>query len=85
MKEGTIRLPVNGGFLIAGRNTDPDCDGIDIMFETNDGDIIGIVTTECRKDTNKRKINIYSYLDVYSDYYTSKSTIDIDKIYDALG
>ena len=84
MEVGKIRVPVNGGFLIADRNASPDCDGICIMFETNDGDIIEIITTECRKDTNKRKINIYSYLDVYSDYYTSKSTIDIDKIYDAL-
>lgn len=85
MEVGKIRVPVNGGFLLAGRNEGTDCDGIYIMFETDDGDIIDIVTTECRKDTNKRKINIYSYLDVYSDYYTSQSTIDIDKIYDALG
>ena len=85
MEVGKIRVPVNGGFLIAGRNESPDCDGIDIMFETNDGDIIDIVTAECRKDVNKRKIHIYPYLDVYSDDYTSKSTIDIDKIYDALG
>ena len=73
MKEGTIRVPVNGGFLVAGKNADDDYDGI------------YIVTTECRKSELKRKIHIYSYLDVYSDDYTSKSTIDIDKIYDALG
>lgn len=85
MKEGTIRVPVNGGFLVAGKNADDDYDGIYIVFETDDGDIIDIVTTECRKSELKRKIHIYSYLDVYSDDYTSKSTIDIDKIYDALG
>ena len=38
-----------------------------------------------KEDEDKKKINIYSYLDVYSDDYTSKDTIDIDKIYDALG
>ena len=51
---------------------------------TVNGDIIDIITTECRKSELKRKIHIYAYLDVYSDYYTSKRTIDIDKIYDAL-
>lgn len=85
MKEGTIRVPINGGFLVAGKNADDDYDGIYICFETDDGDIIDIVTTECRKSELKRKIHIYAYLDVYSDYYTSKRTIDIDKIYDALG
>ena len=84
MKEGTIRVRVNGGFLIANRNASLDGDGICIMFETNDGDIIDIVTAECRKSELKRKIHIYSYMDVYSDDYTSKSIIDIDKIYDAL-
>lgn len=85
MKEGTIRVPVNGGFLLAGKNADDDYDGIYIAFETDNGDIIDIITTECRKSELKRKIHIYAYLDVYSDYYTSKRTIDIDKIYDALG
>ena len=49
MKEETIRVPVNGGFLVAGKNADDDYDGIYIVFETDDGDIIDIVTTECRK------------------------------------
>ena len=48
MEVGKIRVPVNGGFLLAGRNEGTDCDGIYIMFETDDGDIIDIVTTECR-------------------------------------
>lgn len=82
---GTIIVPVNDGFLVAGRNADAGYDGIYIVFETNDGDVIDIVTTACKEDEDKKKINIYSYLDVYSDDYTSKDTIDIDKIYDALG
>ena len=49
MDKNEIRVKVNGGYLVAKRNSDPDYDGICIVFETNDGDIIDVVLTEWMK------------------------------------
>ena len=40
-----IRVKVNGGYLVAGRNADPNYDGIYIVFETDEVTIIDIVLT----------------------------------------
>ena len=45
-----IRVKVNGGYLVAGRNADPNYDGIYIVFETDEGIIIDIVTTEAKSE-----------------------------------
>ena len=63
-----IRVPMNGGFLIAERNGDTtDYDGITIMFETADGDLIDVVTAECKSQFNRTKIDVYTYEDAYDE------------------
>ena len=84
MNNNEIRVKVNGGYLVAGRNSDPNYDGIYIVFETDDGDLIDVVLTECKTANNKEKIDVYCYEDVCCDDFTSKYTLDIKKIYRAL-
>ncbi len=79
-----IRVKVNGGYLVAGRNPDPDYDGIYIVFETNNGDIVDIVLTEAKAEYNKEKIDVYCYEDVYTEDFTRKYTLDNKEIYKAL-
>ena len=79
-----IRVKVIGGYLVAGRNTDPDYDGIYIVFETEDGDVIDIVLTECKAKYNKEKIDVYCYEDVNTEDFTRKFTLDKGEIYSAL-
>ena len=81
---GEIRVPVNGGYLVAGRNSDPDYDGIYIVFETDEGDIIDIVLTECKAEDNKSKVDVYCYEDVYTEDFTRKYTLNNKEIYKAL-
>ena len=56
MNANEIRVKVNGGYLVAKRNPDPNYDGICIVFETDDGDIIDVVLTECKAENDKKKI-----------------------------
>ena len=84
MDNNKIRVKVNGGYLVAGRNTDPDYDGVYIVFETDDGDIIDVVQTECKTENNKKKIDVYTYEDVYIEDFTRKYTLDIKEIYKAI-
>ena len=84
MDKNEIRVKVNGGYLVAGRNTDPDYDGIYIVFETNDGVVIDVVYTECKAENNKKKIEVYCYEDVYTEDFTRKYTLDSEEIYKAL-
>lgn len=81
-----IRVPMNGGFLIAERNGDTtDYDGITIMFETADGDIIDVVCAECKSEFNRTKIDVYTYEDAYDEDVTNKYTLDVHDIYKAIG
>ena len=84
MNNNEIRVKVNGGYLVAGRNTDPDYDGIYIVFETDDGTIIDIVVTECKTENNKSKIDVYCYEDVYTEDFSKKYILDVKEIYKAL-
>ena len=84
MDNNEIRVKVNGGYLVAGRNTDPDYDGIYIVFETDDGDLVDVVLTEAKSEYNKEKIDVYCYEDEYDDDFTRKYTLDSKKIYRAL-
>lgn len=83
MQETEIRVKVNGGYLVAGRNQDPEYDGIYIVFETDDGDVVDVVTTEC-KVNDKDKIDVYCYEDVYTEDFTKKYTLDSKEIYKAV-
>ena len=84
MDRNEIRVKVNGGYLVAGRNVNKDYDGIYVVFETDHGDIIDIVLTEAPAEHNKEKINVYCYEDVYTEDFTKKYTIDSKEIYKAL-
>lgn len=87
MKENEIRVPVNNGYLVAKRNTDPNYDGIHIVFETKDGVSIDIASVECKLktdkkklETDKKKIDIYTYANVYGEDFISKNLIKVDEI-----
>lgn len=84
MENNEIKVRVNGGYLIAGRNTDPDYDGIWICFQTDEGDIVDVVLTECKAENDKKKIDVYCYEDAYNEDYTSKYTLNVRQIYSAL-
>ena len=79
-----IRVKVNGGYLVAGRNANPNYDGIYIVFETDEGTIIDIVTTEAETEYNKELIDVYCYENVYREDFTKKFTLDTEESYKAL-
>lgn len=80
MNNSEIRVKVNGGYLIAGRNPDPDYDGIYIEFETDNGDIVDVVVAECTAQDDYKKINVYTYEDEWTEDWTRKYTLDIQEI-----
>lgn len=84
MDKNEIRVKVNGGYLVAGRNSDPDYDGIYVVFETDDGYIIDVVLTECKAENDYKKIDVYTYENVYTEEWTRKHTLDIEEIYKAI-
>lgn len=84
MERNEIRVKMNGGYLVAGRNADPNYDGIYIVFETEDGMVINVVSTECKSENGKNKIDVYYYEDVYTEDFTRQYTPDSDQIYLAL-
>jgi hypothetical protein len=80
MNENEIRIKVSGGYIVARRNTDPDYDGVYVVFETDNGDIIDIVLTECTAQNDYKKIDVYTYEDIYTEDFTRKFTLDNNKI-----
>ena len=84
MYQNEIRVKMKGGYLVAGRNIDPNYDGIYVVFETDDGTIIDVVLTECKEENDRKLIDVYCYEDVYSEDFTRKYTLDSEEIYKAL-
>lgn len=84
MDQTEIRVRMNGGYLVAGRNPDQNYDGIYIVFESDDGAIIDVVVAECKSEFEKKKIDVYTYEDVFNEDYTRKCTLNVEDIYDAL-
>lgn len=84
MDKNEIRVKMNGGYLVAGRNADPNYDGIYVVFETDDRTVIDVVLTECKEENDRKKIDVYCYEDVYNEDFTRKYTLDSDEIYKAL-
>ena len=80
-----IRVPVKGGYLVAARNPDPDYDGITIVFETSDGDVVDIVTAECKSENEYEQTDVYCYEDISSEDFTRKFTIDHEEVYEIFG
>ena len=84
MDNNEIRVKMNGGYLVAGRNADPNYDGIYVVFETDDGTVIDVVLTECKEENDRKKIDVYCYENVYTEDFTRKYTLDSEEIYKAL-
>ena len=84
MDKKEIRVKMNGGYLVAGRNVDSNYDGIYVVFETDDGTVIDVVLTECKEENDRKKIDVYCYEDVYNEDFTRKYTLDSEEIYIAL-
>lgn len=84
MDNNEIRVKVDGGYLVAGRNSDPDYDGIYIVFETDDGYIVDVVLTECKAENDYKNIDVYTYENVYTEEWTKKYTLDNNEIYRAI-
>lgn len=84
MNTNEIRVKMNGGYLVAGRNADPNYDGIYVVFETDDGTLIDVVLMECKEENNRKKIDVYCYEDVWTEDFTRKYTLDTEEIYNAL-
>lgn len=85
MDRNEIRVPVKGGYIVAERNNDPDYDGVYVVFETNDGDIIDLALVECTKENEYNKTDVYCYEDVTTEDWTRKYSIQHEDIYKALG
>ena len=79
-----IRVKVDGGYLISGRNVDPNYDGIYVCFESDSGYIVDIAIAEVKLENNKEVIDICNYEDVSSDEWTSKFSIKTKDIKEAL-
>ena len=84
MNNNEIRVKMEGGYLVAGRNTDPDYDGIYIVFETDEGAVIDVALAECPAQDDYKKIHVYTYEDVYTEDWTRKYSLDVKEIYKAL-
>ena len=78
-----IRVKVDGGYLVSGRNEDPNYD-IYVCFESDSGDVIDIVLAEAKSENNKEIIDIYSYEDISSEQWTSKFSIKTKDIKEAM-
>lgn len=79
-----IRVKVDGGYLVSGRNEDPNYDGIYVCFESDSGDVIDIVLAEAKSENNKEIIDIYSCEDISSEQWTSKFSIKTKDIKEAM-
>lgn len=79
-----IRVKVDGGYLVAARNMDPSYDGINVVYETDKGDIVDIVLVESPNETERKVTYIYTYEDEYDEDFTRKYVIKHDHIHKAL-
>jgi hypothetical protein len=59
-----LRVKVNGGTLVAAKNEDPDYPGIYIYYETENGNILAVVTTEVKSDHDNKDVEVYTYKDI---------------------
>ena len=79
-KREEIKVPVNGGYLLAGRNKNPYYDGIYIVFQSYDGTMINLVNVEVPNSEHKNSINMYSFEDINSEDYTRKAIFSLPEI-----
>ena len=77
-----IRVPVEGGFLVAIRNPDPDYPGISVVFETHNGCQVDIVYIESKASSAYKETFVYCYEDVAEEDFTHMFTIEHQEITD---
>lgn len=80
MNNNEIRVKINGGYLVAGRNADPNYDGIYVVFESDDGSVADVVVVESKTEDNKENIDVYTYEDEYTEDWTRKYTLRVKEI-----
>lgn len=82
MKDREIRVPVRGGYLVAGRNVDPNYDGIYVIFEDCDGYVYEIVNVTSSSEKEYATTDVYCYEDPNSENFTRKFSIDNEDYYE---
>lgn len=82
--EKEIRVKIPGGYIVTGRNPDPDYDGVYVVFESDEGDILDLALVECKAECERKKIDVYTYEDVNNEDYTRKFTLNVCDILTAL-
>lgn len=75
MNNNEIRVKIKGGYLVAGRNSDPNYDGIYVGFESDDGYVADVVVIESKTEDNKENIDVYTYEDECTEDWTRKYTL----------
>lgn len=76
----SIEIKMDTGHLVARRNPDPNYDGVSITFETDCGDVVDIVSVECKAENSYKIIDVYCYEDICSEEFTRKYSLDSDEI-----
>jgi hypothetical protein len=79
-----IRVKIPGGYIVTGRNPDPDYDGVYVIFESDEGNILDLALVECKAENEQKKIDIYTYEEVWNEDYTRKFTLNVCDILTAL-
>lgn len=72
-----IRVRVKDGYLVTVRNDDPDYDGVTCYLEMDNGDVVTIVSVECKAEKNFDELDVYNYEDKTSEDWTRKYVIKI--------
>lgn len=83
-RDNQTRIKIPGGELVAEETSDPGHPGICVYLELESGDIIDLVLLENHSQDDKSTIDIYNYSDVWSEDWTSKDTIHLSEVKEAL-
>ncbi len=83
-RDNQTRIKIPGGELVAEESSDQEHPGICVYLELESGDIIDLVLLENHSQDDKSTIDIYNYSDVWSEDWTSKDTIHLSEVKEAL-
>lgn len=83
-RNNQARIKIPGGELVAEESSDQEHPGICVYLELESGDIIDLVLLENHSQDDKSTIDIYNYSDVWSEDWTSKDTIHLSEVKEAL-
>ena len=79
-----IRVPVQGGYLVASRNPDPNYDGIVVFFEAYNGLCIDVALVESKQEEERKNIDVYCYEDATTEDWTKKFTLKTEEMVELL-